>query len=480
MKILLIQPPWGETYGSFKQAAKIGNAFPPLGLCYLSAVLKKEGNQTKIIDAEMENLSIFETAIKAKRFKPDLIGLTATSPIFHLACKLAEEIKKILPQVPLVIGGPHMTVLKEKVFTDAKIFDFGVYGEGEITIVELVRSIKQKHFSVKSVKGLIYRDKKGKVIVNPPRPLMEDLDNLPFPDRKALDLNRYFWSVPHKGIVKFTTLMTTRGCPFNCIFCSTHTVFGKKIRERSVDNVLDEIEYLVKKLKIRHFTFIDDTLTVNRQRIMSICQGIIKRKLNVTWEGWTRAHTVDKELLELMHQAGFIRVSFGIESGDPEILKIIKKGVTLTQIENAYKIAKEVGLETRGSVMLGHPFETKETALRTLEFIKNLKNCDQMYINITTPYPGTELYDMTSKHIGGINLLTNDFSKYKRYGDAVIEVNDLSRDDLINLQRKGFRMFYFSPRRIIYNLRRAGIKAAVVNSVAFMKGVILGQYQNRR
>ncbi len=474
MKILFIQPPWGEAYGSFKEAAKIGNAYPPLSLGYLSSVLKKEGHQTKIIDAEIGSLTKEKVVRRVRRYQPDLVGFTATTPIFHLACELAAEIKKKLPVTPVMIGGPHLTAMPRQAFSQSKMFDFGIYGEGEETIVELVQFISSGRPALKRIKGILYRGKGGRTIKNPPRPLISDLDRLPFPDRRGLKLDKYLWSVPKKGIVKFTTLMTTRGCPFNCIFCSTHTVFGKKIRERSVENVLIELEHMVKKLKIKHFTLIDDTLTLNRQRVIEICQGIIDRKLDITWEGWTRANTIDKELLNIMRQAGFVRVSFGIESGDPKILKVIKKGVTLAQVRKAYKMAKEAGLETRGSVMIGHPFETKKTVMRTLKFIKSLKNCDQMYINITTPYPGTELYQMIKKNIGGISLLTDDFSQFKRYGEAVIEVNDLTRENLINFQRKGFKMFYFSPRRIVYNLKRAGLRAAIINSLAFFKGVILG------
>lgn len=475
MKILLIQPPWGQAYGSFKEAAKTGIGYPPLGLCYLSAVLKKEGHQTKIIDIEMEGLNKKQVLQRTKRYQPDLVGLTATTPIFHLAKELAAAIKKTWPKARLVIGGPHLTAFPREAFSKAPIFDYGVYGEGEETAVELVQFIRSGKPPLKKIKGLVYRDKKGKIIVNSPRPLMNDLDQLPLPDRKGLKLNKYLWSVSGRGIVRFTTLMTSRGCPFNCIFCAAHKVFGRKIRERSIESVLNEIEYLVKKLKINHFTFIDDTLTLNRQRIIKICQEIINRQLDITWEGWTRANTIDKELLEIMHQAGLARIAFGIESGDPRILKVIKKGITLAEIKKAYKIAKEVGLETRGEVMLGHPFETKKTAKRTLEFIKGLKNCDQIYISISTPYPGTELFQMAKKNIGGISLLTDDFSQFRRYGGAAIKVNDLTRKDLVNLQKKGFRMFYLTPRRIIYNLKRAGIKAAMINSLAFFKGAILGR-----
>ena len=152
-------------------------------------------------------------------------------------------------------------------------------------------------------------------------------------------------------------------------------------------------------------------------------------------------------------------------------MKKIKKGIRLKEIKEAYRIARKVGLETRGSVMLGHPFETKKTALETLRFITDLRDCQQAYINIATPYPGTELYDMALKGEGGIRLLTQDFKEYRRYGDAVIEVNDLHKQDLIKLQRKGFLMFYLKPKRIIYNLKRAGIVAGIINAMAFLKSV---------
>lgn len=265
--------------------------------------------------------------------------------------------------------------------------------------------------------------------------------------------------------------MTSRGCPFKCIFCSQGKTFGTKVRFRSAKSVIDEIEDIVNNYGIKHFAFIDDTLTLNNERVKQICNGILERSLDVTWEGWTRANTLNESLLRLMKKAGFVRISFGIESGNENILKIIKKGVNLKELENAYKLAKKVGLETRGSVMIGHPFETKETVKDTFRYIKKLKYCDQIFLNISTPYPGTELYEMAKSGKGGLKLLTEDFSKYIRYGSSVIEVNDLTKEDLIKSQRKGLLMFYLTPRRIFYNLKRAGLKAALNNSFAFIRSI---------
>lgn len=469
MKLILIHPPWADVYGNYKAAAKVGVLYPPLGLCYLASSLEKGGHDVKIIDAEVEGMDIPKLLKIVKSYSPDLVGITSTTPIFHQAKKLAEGIKKEM-SIPIVIGGPHTTVMPEQSMAACNAFDYGIYGEGERTISEFTHALEDGE-TLNNIEGLLFRAN-GKVVKNKPVKFEPNLDAIPFPNRSLLDIDKYLWSVPKKGIVKFTTIMTSRGCPFNCIFCSQRTMFGTNVRYRTPGNILDEIEHIVNDLKINHIQFIDDTLTLKKDRVYEICKGILERGINVTWEGWTRANSVDEEMLRLMKRAGFIRVAFGIESGNPDILKVVKKGVTLEQVKNAFKIAKKVGLETRGSVMLGHPYETKKTAMDTLNFIKNLKDCDQVHLNITTPYPGTELYRIAQNSEGGMRLLTNDFSEYKRYGDAVIEVNDLTREDLIRYQRKGFLMFYLKPRRIWYNLKRAGLKAGVKNSIAFLKSII--------
>jgi radical SAM superfamily enzyme YgiQ (UPF0313 family) len=268
--------------------------------------------------------------------------------------------------------------------------------------------------------------------------------------------------------------MTSRGCPFRCIFCSASTVFGRKVRKRDIPCVLDELEFCVRQLGITHFSFIDDTLTLDHGRVRELCAGIIGRKLDITWEGWTRANTVDVDILATMHEAGFRRVSFGIESANKEIAAKVKKGVPLEAYRRAYRAAKSVGLETRGSIILGMPGETRATAMETLRFACGLGDCDQLYINIATPYPATELYDIAVAGGDGMRLLTRDFSEYRRYGNSVVEVNDLSAADLIRLQRLGFLMFYLRPRRILYNFRRAGLTAFLKNASAFARSVLVG------
>jgi radical SAM superfamily enzyme YgiQ (UPF0313 family) len=472
MKVLFIHPPWGDIYGKFKSAARVGNRYPPLGICYLSSVLKKGGHTTKIVDAEIESKNINDIIFDINKFKPDLIGFTSTTPLFSATKKMAERMKMRM-DIPIVIGGPHVTVLPDGIITSDGPFDFAICGEGEGPMLKLVNCLSNDKNTLNEIKGLIYKDRNGKVVRNMLISHIKEIDTIPWPDRESLMLDRYNWGVPGRGIKRFTTLMTDRGCPFSCTFCSAHTVMGKKMRYRNITDVVDEIDYLVNKLKITHISFVDDTLTLNRTRVIQMCQEVIKRKISFTWEGWTRANTIDDELVQMMRRAGFVRVSFGIESGSEKILEKIKKGVKLNDIVSGYRIMKKYGVETRGSVMLGHPYETRETINETLQFIKDLKDCDQMYINIATPYPGTKLYHQAITGEGGLMLLERDFSKYSRYGNAVISVNDLSPEDLVKLQRKGFIMFYFTPSRIWYNYKRAGLKVFFKNSIAFARSVIL-------
>ncbi len=470
MKILFISPPWSAVFGNYRSAAKVALAYLPLGLCYLAAVIKREGYTVKIVDAEIEGWSISDILCEIKQFNPHAIGITVATPVFHVVKDLADKSKKMFPSIPIFVGGAHCTAVLDQCLIESSAIDYSLYGECERSILDFLRFLDGQK-KAKDVPGLIYR-MSGEIKKNKSAGLINNLDFLPFPAREELQLDKYKWSVPKKGIVKFTSIMTSRGCPFNCVFCSAHTVFGKKVRNRSITAVLDEIQFLVEEHGIRHFVFIDDTLTLNHDRVRKLCSGIKERRLSITWEGWTRANTVNYNILKVMKEAGFVRISFGIESASKELSKLIRKEIPLEAYEKAYDAAKKLGIEGHGSVILGNPGETKKSAIKTLEFLKRLKNCDQAYINIATPYPATEFYDMakTGKH--GIKLLTDNFSEYRRYGNAVIEVNDLKREDLIKLQRKGFMMFYLTPARIWYNFKRAGFKAFFKNALAFVKSVI--------
>jgi len=479
VRVLLVAPPWLDIYGDYKAAAKLGCVSAPLGLMYLGAAIDVHDAECRVVDMESQRVDIPGLLDIIRSYKPDIVGITATTPVFKNATILGEAVKEAFPEIPLGMGGVHSTVTGKEVLETCPFFDFQVVGEGELAIQEIIDAFRSGS-GLAGIKGVIYRED-DRIVENPRRPYLENLDDVPMPARHLLDPELFQHCLPDKGFVKYAELFTSRGCPFRCIFCSQHTMYGRRVRWHSIERVMEELEYITQALGVQHVIFMDETLTLNKPRLMAICEEVRKRGLRFTWEGWTHASTVDEELLRAMKEAGLIRLSFGIESGDPEILKKIKKGTTLDQIRNAYKVAASVGIETRGSAMLGHPFETRETAWNTIKFIRSIKECLQIFLNVACPYPGTELYEYAVSGRGGMKLLTRDYSKYKRYGDPVIEVNDLSSKDLKRLQRLGLLYFYLTPRRIWYNVvKRAGFRAGVVNGLAFLRGLLNSLFSGKK
>ncbi|MFQ5646394.1 MAG: B12-binding domain-containing radical SAM protein [bacterium] len=471
MNVLLINPPFIEIYGNYSAAAKVG-AQPqmPLGICYIAAALEKGGHKVTLIDSEIEGMSVLDLVELVKKDRPRVVGVTGATPVYNSSRMVLEKIKEAVPEVITVMGGFHITALPDKVMEECPAVDYGIVGEGEVTVVELLKALEDGS-PLEEIKGVIYRGK-NKIMRTPARPPTEDLDSMTFPARHLLRMDKYIWSVMDKGMVPVTSIITQRGCPAACIFCGVQTMFPGKTRYRSVDNILDEIQEVIDRYGVAHIMFCDDTLTLNRQKVVSMCGKIKERGLRFTFEGYTRANTVTLELLEMLKEVGLVRLSFGVETGNQEIMKAIKKGVRLEEIKQAYAWCGQAGIETRCSLMLGHPFETRETIEQTIAFAKSL-DCSQAYINITTPYPGCELYEMAKKGYGGLRLLTNDWKEYRRYGNAVMEMNDLTAHDLIEWQNKAYKEFYMRPRIIWDNMKRAGFKAAVVNSWAFFKSVLL-------
>lgn len=473
MKVILIAPPWLDIYGRFKEAAKIGCVSPPLGLMYLAGAVQADGHTCQILDMESQNLDFDKVRQIVASEKPDLVGITATTPIYANARELGQGLRKEFPDLFMGIGGVHSTVVGKEVIEECPFFDFQVCGEGEVTLREILLAIEGGK-DLSEVPGILFwGDDRSGPIQTEPRKLEQNLDNIPEPERTLLSPDIFKHHIPGRGLVTYASIFTSRGCPFQCIFCSQHTMYGRKVRWHSVDRVMQELHRVMNDLGTNHVIIMDETLTLNKPRLLEICQRILDDKLIFTWEGWTHAGTVDEELLTAMKKAGLIRLSFGIESGNPEILKSLKKQVTLEQIRNAYQLVGKIGIETRGSAILGHPGETRKTAWDTIKFIRSIKECQQIFLNIACPYPGTELYDAAICGRGGLKLLETDYSKYTRYGDPVIAVNDLKPTDLKRLQAIGLLLFYCTPHRIWYNMvKRAGLRSGLVNGWAFLRGIL--------
>lgn len=465
MKIILLFPRWTGEYRIFAHFAKSASTWHPLNLAYLAAIAEKKGHRVRIIDGEAEQVSLKRMVKQAYDFSPDIIGITATTPFYHIAVELARGLKDVNAAIPIIIGGPHITVLKEKAFSP--FFDYAFIGESEESWPKFLERYEHRK-DLSNIKGILYR-KEGRIIFTGMPEPVDDLDSIPFPARHHLKLNRYKIGTL-QGRKILATVMTTRGCPFKCIFCSTE-VFGYRARKRSVQSVIDEIKSIISDYNIRHFIFLDDTFTLDRDYILQICSMIEKERISITFEVGTRANLIDEELISRMAKSGLIRISFGLETVDPEIRRIIKKEVSLETYSKANKITNKYGIETLNSIMLGLPGETRQTVEKTLTYLGTAREIHQANFSIATPYPGTELYEMAKKGEYGLKLLTEDFSKYRRYGSAVMSVNDLSAQDLIRLQNDGFVRIYSAPWRIIPMLKKNGLFGGLLMLIRLMKKI---------
>jgi len=449
MRLSLIFPSWTYVFGGMAKVARGASTFPPLNLAYIAAIAENHGHIVQLIDGEAEQLTVSETIDMTREFSPDIIGFTATTPFFHVAVEQAYAFKKAL-KVQMIIGGPHVTFFREKVFHDC--FDYLVIGQCEGTFGDFLDAIERKK-DISKIPGIIFRNN-GKNVFTGENPQVVSLDEIPFPSRRHLKLDLYKVGTL-RGRKRYTSIMMSRGCPFKCVFCST-AVYGNSVRRRSIKNVIKEIKHIIYDLGVNHFYFLDDTLTLDRKYILEFCDEIKKQGLKFTWEGTTRANLVDEELISRMAECGFIRISFGLESSDKEVRRIIKKGVPLESYVIANELTNKYKIETINSVMLGLPGDTYDSIEKTISFVRRSRPIKHATFGIAIPYPGSEMYDMALNGQHGLKLETQDFSKYQRYNSAVMTVNGISPEELLHLQKKGLIKIYLVPWRVIPILKRFG------------------------
>ncbi len=253
-----------------------GAIVPPLGLAYIAAYLRENNVQVKIIDCTPLHLTIRNLADVIRKEDPTIIGISSTTPLISKSIEIADMVKKARPDVTVILGGPHATAQGKEILTTSKSIDIVVVGEGELTMLDLVNEFEKRNMNLENVTGIIYKEQ-DKIYVNKPRPFIENLDELPFPARDLLPMNKYKPSIKWYYRIPFTTMITTRGCPFKCIFCDSHLTFGRRTRFRSVTNVVDEIEEVVAKWGVKELIFYDDTFTLNKKYVNEICELILKK-----------------------------------------------------------------------------------------------------------------------------------------------------------------------------------------------------------
>jgi anaerobic magnesium-protoporphyrin IX monomethyl ester cyclase len=450
MKVTLVNPPYPPSVHSHPP-------FIPLGLGYLAAVAQKAGHEVTIIDCQAEKLTNETFRSRIAQTQSDVIGVTATTLLYKSAMQLINTAKEVQPQAVTMLGGSHGTFWDEGALNEYPSLDIIVRREGEQTFIELLDKLQGKS-SLDNVLGITYR-KEGKIVRTPDRPFLEDLDSLPFPAHDLMPLE----NLKHDGKILFP-LVTSRGCVYWCDFCSTVRMFGRGYRWRSAKNVVDVMQLVHDKYGVDQVTFYDDAFSVNRERVMKICEELRTRKLDMTWDCGTRVDMVDKEMLKTMHDAGCFCVWLGVESGSEAILGAMNKSIKLDQTRAAFKTANKVGLMTIANTVIGFPGETEQTANETIRFIKEL-NPDSVGFYVATPYPGTPMYEQV-KQKGWLRV--TDFDKYDT-ANPTFETPWLSMDKLAQIRYKAYQEFYLRPGYVFKMMRRGGVygRAGLKTSAAY-------------
>lgn len=442
MKVLFVNPP--QTASKYKFMGVIA---PPLGIAYMAGVLQENNIDVEILDASAEDMDFKDVEKELLKRKPDLVALTALTPTIGRALETAQVVKETLPDSIVVMGGYHPTFNFIETLEDENV-DIVIRGEGEYIMLNLVQALENQS-SLHDVKGIVFEDKNSKeIVVNPEAPLIQDLDELPFPALNILPMKKYRLLDMDTHM---TTMITTRGCPMQCSFCSSAAMHGKKIRERSVENIVDEIEYLKTNYDIDTIAFMDDTFTLKKRKVMAICDEILKRNIEIMWGCTSRVDTLDEKLLKKMKEAGCITIFIGVESADQQQLDNMCKNTTIAKIENAFKIAHKLKIRTIASVALGMPGDTKEIMNKTVKFVHKLKPNYAIY-SLATPYPGTRFYEEAFEK----NLIKiKDWSKYTLI-TPILETIDCSLNDMRKIQAKAFMKFYLRPHYIIRQFLQDG------------------------
>ena len=452
MKITLVNPP-------YPRSAHSHPPFIPLGIGYLGAVCEKAGYDVNVIDCQAERLDFAGFRKRIAQTDADVVGMTSTTLTYKSALENARIAKEELPECTTVLGGCHATFWDENALNECPSLDIVVRREGEVTFVELLGKLSSKS-SLNGVLGITYRKKDGRIVRNEDRPFIENLDDLPFPAHHLLPLKAFH--VVGKTIFPLTT---SRGCVYWCDFCTAVRMFGKRYRMRSPKNVVDEIEQIHNKYGQSQFTFYDDAFTVDPKRVVQICDEIQRRKLAIQWDCETRVDMVSRELLQKMRDAGCMATWFGVESGSPSVLEKMHKKIRLDQTRLAFRAARDVGLMTVASVVLGFPGETEQTAWETINFVKEL-DPDDIGFYIATPYPGTPMYEQVKAN-GWLKI--TDFNKYDT-ATPTFETPYLSGEKLKEIRYKAHQQFYLRPSYVFRMLGRGGTYgvSAVKTSAAYL------------
>jgi anaerobic magnesium-protoporphyrin IX monomethyl ester cyclase len=417
--VVLLVNPLPSTWYSRNFASVLSS--PPLGILYLAAGLESEGWQVEVLDLPVDTRSKAEVGRYLHERQPYLVGVTCTTEAVSAALRLCRFIKEQVPGAYTVLGGPHPTFEYRAVMEEPAV-DFVIRYEGDVALPQLVRALHSAEPALSAVPNLCWKED-GHLVVNPVAPFISDLDGLPLPARHLIDLSRYALS---------GALITSRGCPARCIFCSAGALAGGHYRCRSAGHVFGEIRHLAEDLGLAELYFLDDTFTANKARAAEICQLLVDAHLGITFGCESRVNIVDPGFLELLARAGCWRIQFGVESGSDEILRRVRKGTTTRQVRNAFAWAHDQGLVVKGSFILGHVWDTVETIGQTFDLMRELHEQygAELYPGMNVPFPGTWQYEHRDEL--GLHLLSDNWDDYN-FANCVIDTPHLSHLELRNL-----------------------------------------------
>ncbi|MDP8225227.1 MAG: radical SAM protein [Candidatus Lernaella stagnicola] len=450
-------------------------AEPHLGLAYIAAFLRRAGFDVRFIDGDVEELSAVETATRALVGDPLYIGFTAPTALVKSAAKVAEEVKRRSPHTPLVLGGYHATVLPEDSLREFSAFDAVAIGEGEFTAVELAEQLRDGG-GLAGVDGMAWRED-GEIRRGEPRAVCMDLDSFPLPAWDLFPLQAYQAHYSTDRSIIELPVNTGRGCPGRCKFCAR--VSGRRVRRRSAASILAEVHENVRRYGARAIVFMDESFAHERLLVHEVCRGLIDTGLHrrIYWLCQTRIDSVDRETLRLMAKSGCRHISFGVESGSEEILTSVHKGIGKDIIRRAVSEAQAAHILVDNFFIIGLPGETRETIRETIRFAVEL-NSDFANFFLLVPYPGTEVYTMAERGEGGLRLLTKDWDLYGIQMGRALELADIPRSKLEQLQFWAYLRFYLRPSRLPNMLRMVNLKVLPVYLWNLFGGWLRGSKNN--
>ncbi|MEW6363089.1 MAG: radical SAM protein [Acidobacteriota bacterium] len=423
MDVLLILPPGGY----YAERWQRGSLQPPLGVLYLGAVLEENGFQVGIIDAHVERLTYAGLAGRVSEVGPKIVGISFCTDNRFEAFQTISEIRKALPKVPLVVGGPHPSLAAQDTLENISGIDYVVQGEGEVSFLKLVRAILGNKEEVSGIAGVSYR-KNGNIVHNPGHEFILDLDKVPFPARHLIPWKKYNFTmeVPGRGALRGGTIMASRGCPFTCNFCSSAEMWGRKVRFRTPANIVQEIQLMKEKLGVQALWYLDDVFAIKKQHAMDLCKAMVEAKLDIPWICEIRVDIVDFELLETLKNTGCYCVGFGVESGSQRVLdRVVHKKIKVEKVRQVRDWCQKLGLISNPFFIYSHPDETEEDLRMTLDLIKSFPKESWIGMKLLHIYPGTEVERIAYEK----GMLPRDFSWAKPM-DKRVEVLPSTQGDV--------------------------------------------------